>query len=215
MSFCHYKYFLTCVLGVLLASCGSTIKTTQTVTPSPEIYSAKPLPAKPLSFIPIPLHANHKRNFVALKVPERYSPLQLDYAQQLEVLPSMIKDTALYGFIDNWIGTRYKYGGVTDKGIDCSGFTCTLYKNVFDKEIIGSSGTLFNSVQPVEKDELTEGDLVFFKIKKNRISHVGVYLMNNKFVHASTHNGVIISDLNEDYYKKYFYTGGRLTDNSQ
>lgn len=215
MFFCRYKYLLISILGVLLASCGSTIKTTQTVTPSPEIYSAKPLPAKPLSFIPIPLHASHKRNFVALKESEKYTPLQLDYAKQLEVLPSMIKDTALYRFIDNWIGTRYRYGGITDKGIDCSGFTCKLYRNVFDKEITGSSGTLFHAVQPVEKNELTEGDMVFFKIKKNRISHVGVYLMNNKFVHSSSHNGVIISDLNEDYYKKYFYTGGRLTDNSQ
>ncbi len=212
---CRYKYLLISILGVLLVSCNSTIRTTQTVTPSSEIYSAKPLPAKPLSLIPIPLHANHKRNFVALKEPEKYSPLQLDYARQLEVLPAMIKDTTLYGFIDNWMGTRYKYGGVTDKGIDCSGFTCTLYKNVFDKEIAGSSGMLFNTVHPVEKDELTEGDMVFFKIKKNRISHVGVYLMNNKFVHSSSHNGVIISDLNEEYYKKHFYTGGRLMDNSQ
>jgi len=50
---------------------------------------------------------------------------------------------------------------------------------------------------------------VFFKIESKNVSHVGVYLMNNKFVHASTKKGVIISDLNEPYYQKYFFTGGR------
>jgi hypothetical protein len=56
---------------------------------------------------------------------------------------------------------------------------------------------------------LAMGDLVFFKIKKGRISHVGVYLGNDKFVHSSTRRGVIISDLNELYYKRTFFTGGR------
>ena len=50
-----------------------------------------------------------------------------------------------------------------------------------------------------------EGDILFFKIKKGQISHVGVYLGNNTFAHASVHSGVIISDLDEDYYKKYFF----------
>jgi len=56
---------------------------------------------------------------------------------------------------------------------------------------------------------LGEGDLVFFKIKKKRISHIGIYLGNNKFAHASVKNGVIISDMDEPYYQKRFYSGGR------
>jgi lipoprotein Spr len=65
-------------------------------------------------------------------------------------------------------------------------------------------------VKPIKKSALKEGDLVFFKIKQKRISHVGVYVGNNKFAHASVQNGVIISDLDEPYYKMYFYKGGRV-----
>jgi lipoprotein Spr len=54
------------------------------------------------------------------------------------------------------------------------------------------------------------GDLVFFKIKKNRISHVGVYLGNNKFAHSAVKGGVRIDSLDTPYYKKTFYKGGRL-----
>ena len=75
---------------------------------------------------------------------------------------------------------------------------------------MGGSKDLWPTVKPIEKNELIEGDILFFKIKKGQISHVGVYLGNNKFAHASVQSGVIISDLNEDYYKKYFFKGGRV-----
>ena len=65
-------------------------------------------------------------------------------------------------------------------------------------------------VNPVNKEDLKEGDLVFFKIKSKAISHVGVYLGNNKFAHASSSRGVMISNLNEAYWKRYYYKGGRL-----
>ena len=64
-------------------------------------------------------------------------------------------------------------------------------------------------VNPVGKDDLKEGDLVFFKIHSRRISHVGIYLGNNKFAHASS-RGVAISSLDDNYYSRYFYKGGRL-----
>jgi murein DD-endopeptidase / murein LD-carboxypeptidase len=62
---------------------------------------------------------------------------------------------------------------------------------------------------------MKEGDLVFFKIKKNIISHVGIYLGNGKFAHASMHSGIIVSDLDEPYYKKYFYKATRVIQQNQ
>ncbi|MCB0380115.1 MAG: C40 family peptidase, partial [Flavobacteriales bacterium] len=60
------------------------------------------------------------------------------------------------------------------------------------------------------REDLIEGDLVFFNIYKNQISHVGLYLQDGNFIHASTRSGVIISNLNEDYYNKYYFSGGRF-----
>ncbi|MBL7884146.1 MAG: C40 family peptidase [Bacteroidia bacterium] len=116
----------------------------------------------------------------------------------------------LYYQVYDWVGTRYKYAGKTKKGIDCSGFAGTMYKQVFCIDLNGGSKDIYKQIKPIESMELKEGDLLFFKIKKGQISHVGVYLGNNKFAHASVHSGVIISDLNEPYYKKHFFTAGRL-----
>ncbi len=116
----------------------------------------------------------------------------------------------LYYQVYDWLGTRYKYSGNSKKGIDCSAFVGEIYKNAYCIDLSRSSRNIWMQVNPVEKNELKEGDLLFFKIKKKQISHVGVYLGNNKFAHASTHEGVTVSDLDEKYYKRYFYKGGRL-----
>lgn len=116
----------------------------------------------------------------------------------------------LYYNIYAWLGTAYKYSGDNKKGIDCSGFVSRMYSDVYCIALSGGSRDIFPRVQPVEKNELREGDLLFFKIRKGQISHVGVYLGNNKFAHATVRSGVIISDLDEEYYKRYFYKGGRI-----
>ena len=116
----------------------------------------------------------------------------------------------LFQTIYEWLGTPYKYAGDCREGVDCSGFTCMLYQTVFGIKLANSSAEIFKEVKPLKKNALEEGDLVFFKIRKHRVSHVGVYIGNNKFVHASVQSGVIVSDLDEPYYKKYFYKGGRV-----
>lgn len=118
--------------------------------------------------------------------------------------------TPLYNEMCNWLGTSYKYAGNSNKGIDCSGLVKTVFGKIFNLPLSGGSSDIFPLTIPIEKEQLQEGDLVFFKIAKNRISHVGIYLSNNKFIHASVKLGVIISDLNEPYYKKYFYAAGRI-----
>ncbi|CAN5355003.1 hypothetical protein BH09BAC5_BH09BAC5_20690 [soil metagenome] len=116
----------------------------------------------------------------------------------------------LFLTVYDWLGTKYQYAGKCKKGIDCSGFVSEMYRQVYCKEISGGSKELFTEVDTVPRTEFQEGDILFFKIKNGQISHVGIYLGNNKFAHASVHGGVMVSDLNEDYYKKYFYRGGRL-----
>jgi lipoprotein Spr len=121
-----------------------------------------------------------------------------------------IENPTLYNQIGEWLGTHYCFSGESKKGIDCSGFVSVLYKNVFQIELEGSAAAIYKHVKALKKDELHEGDLVFFKIRKRRVSHVGIYLGQNKFAHASVKSGVIVSDLDEAYYHKYFYRGGRI-----
>lgn len=119
----------------------------------------------------------------------------------------------LYDTIAGWLGTPYKYAGGNENGIDCSGFVNILFDRVYGIYLgARNSGAIFTRVDKIERDELKEGDLVFFRITQRRISHVGLYLGENKFVHASTRSGVIISDLNEPYYRRYYAGGGRIKD---
>lgn len=118
---------------------------------------------------------------------------------------------SLYAAVYNYLGIPYRSAGKSEKGFDCSGFASTLYKVVFNKKISGSANDIFKTLKPLDKSELQEGDLIFFKRGKGRIFHVGVYLANNKFAHSESHIGVTISDINENYWKRYFYKGGRLS----
>src|ERR1700733_8850362 len=136
--------------------------------------------------------------------------LAKDYLSQIMgVALSATSNMKLFHFVYDWIGTPYRFGGSSRKGIDCSAFTKELYSEVFNEEIRRNSRDIFSMVTPVGKDDLKEGDLVFFKIHSRRISHIGIYLGNNRFAHASS-KGVAISSLDDSYYKRYFYRGGRM-----
>jgi lipoprotein Spr len=140
----------------------------------------------------------------------RQKEIRTKYATILQVDEVNVTNYTLYAFIDRWYGAPYHYGGHELTGVDCSAFTCILYQQVYGLELSGPAGDLYNQCEKVKVSDLKEGDLVFFRINSKNISHVGVYLQNNKFVHASVHSGVVIDDLSEAYYKKYFYKAGRL-----
>lgn len=121
------------------------------------------------------------------------------------------RSPVLYGFIEDWYGTPYRMGGTTKKSIDCSAFTRQLFSDVYGKSLDRTAAMQFMMTRRIfDKEDLKEGDLVFFSIKTKRISHVGVYLGGGKFVHASSSRGVIISELNQDYWARYYSGGGRL-----
>jgi murein DD-endopeptidase / murein LD-carboxypeptidase len=132
------------------------------------------------------------------------------FSQIMGVAISATADLKLYQFIYDWIGTPYRLGGVDKNGVDCSGFAYQLYNKVFHTIIGNNTTNIFNMVNPIDKEELKEGDLVFFKINSRYISHMGVYIGNNKFAHASSSRGVMISNLDESYWKRYYYKSGRL-----
>ena len=110
-----------------------------------------------------------------------------------------------------FLGVPYRRGGNTaENGFDCSGFVRAMFEQTVGLILPRRAREQAESTQPIDPKDLQPGDLVFFKIGKSYVSHVGVYLMNGYFVHASTQAGVIISNLDEAYYTKYFYSGGRL-----
>lgn len=136
---------------------------------------------------------------------------QFKYGQLLDIPVEDVRNFRLYGFIEDWYGTPYRMGGKTKDGIDCSGFVNALLSTVFQVSFNGTSAQMYEQVRKLRsRNDLREGDLVFFRIGHKRISHVGVYLENDRFVHASTSAGVMISDLNEAYWKRYFAGAGRV-----
>lgn len=132
------------------------------------------------------------------------------FSQIMGVAISATSNTKMYKFIYDWLGTPYRLGGDSKRGIDCSKFAFKLYEKAFSTIIGNNSRNIFSMVNPVEKGELKEGDLVFFKIRSRGISHVGVYIGDNKFAHASSSKGVMISNLQDPYWTRYFYKGGRM-----
>ena len=138
------------------------------------------------------------------------SSLKKKYAEKLGVAESAIANQKLYQFINDWYGVPYKYAGKDKSGIDCSGLTSTLYDQVYHKKISSSTKVLIGEVKKISDSNLQEGDLVFFNTDSKGPSHVGVYLQNHKFVHASTKKGVMISDMNEPYFKKCYLSAGRV-----
>ena len=118
----------------------------------------------------------------------------------------------LYIEASNWIGVPYRSGGASKRGTDCSGLTCSIYKNVYRKKLERSAEEQRQKdCHKIKKNKLQEGDLVFFHNgrKKKKATHVGIYLKNGKFIHASTSRGVIISRFNEDYWQKHWLSAGR------
>jgi len=114
-----------------------------------------------------------------------------------------------------YLNTPYKYGGNTKDGIDCSAFTQTIYKDVFNINLERSARLQYTQGSIVTNgDELKVGDLVFFNTRKRvKPGHVGIYIGDNLFAHASTKKGVTITSLDYDYYSRVYMGARRFEPN--
>ena len=128
--------------------------------------------------------------------------------QHREKSKSKIDEAKMGRIIDSFVGTPYKLGGETKAGIDCSGLVLQVYKQYAGFKLPHNTKKLYQLVKHVDKDDLVYGDLVFFSDGWFSVSHVGIYIEDGKFVHSMNGFGVILSSLDEDYYKKR-YRGAR------
>lgn len=141
---------------------------------------------------------------------ERADWLQLKYAIMLDANVEKLSNINLLKLIDDWYGTRYCMGGSSKSCIDCSAFTQVLMYSIYNINLPRTAQDQYNNAQAIGMEDLNEGDLVFFNTGGRSISHVGIYLLNNKFVHAATTGGVMVSDLNDGYWRSRFKGAGRV-----
>lgn len=164
------------------------------------IEEVDPTDSKPLDKMPDNLSDIEKANW-----------LQLKYSIIVDVPVESITNIALLKKIDEWIGTPYVYGGSSKNGVDCSYFALDVMNGIFNKKLNRTAAEQYLQSKRISWDELKEGDLIFFKTEgPNKVSHVGIYLTNNKFVHASSKKGVTISDLSEPFYQRTLFSMGRI-----
>ena len=132
------------------------------------------------------------------------------YALIINVDKSNIQNGRLYTFIDQWVGTPYKFAGQDKDGIDCSGLVQLLEREVYNITIPRVTSQQVITIRRKYEEDLQEGDLLFFDFDGKQFSHVGVYLQNGYIVHASSTRGVIITKLHDPGLYKYFSRGGSV-----
>lgn len=134
-------------------------------------------------------------------VPETSEPLQHQRGWR----------AALDAAVDHWIGTPYRLGGTTRRGIDCSAFVGAVYREAFSIELPRNSRAQYRIGESIRPDELAPGDLVFFDtLDRGRVTHVGIYLGDDVFAHASSSKGVTRAQLSKRYYQRAWVGARRL-----
>jgi lipoprotein Spr len=128
-----------------------------------------------------------------------------DYKEAHQDQKSEKENTILFDLVKQWMNTPYKYGGMSKSGVDCSGFSSIIMHEVYNITIPRTAEEQYYMGEKIRDSWLSPGDLVFFKnFRGHGIDHVGIFLGNNRFAHATESNGVMVSDLDEDYYQKRY-----------
>lgn len=132
-------------------------------------------------------------------------------SQRIDVLGSLpAEPRRLLEEARRWMGTSYRYGGSTRSGVDCSGLTSQIFVNALQIKLPRSSAQQSEYCRRIDRSELMEGDLVFFRTGSKGVSHVGMYVGDGRIIHSSTSRGVIVSSLDESYYRRTYHSSGRV-----
>ncbi|HWD89696.1 MAG TPA: C40 family peptidase [Mucilaginibacter sp.] len=132
------------------------------------------------------------------------------YSKVLSVPADSITNRKLYALIERFSSTPYKFGGSDVTGVDCSGFTYVIEKEVYDATIPRSTIQQASFITAKNVSDLQEGDLVFLKFGGSSINHVGVYLQNGYFVHATSNMGLVVDNLTDPYIQQRFMSCGAV-----
>lgn len=125
--------------------------------------------------------------------------------------PALIQ-SRLNRFYQDYQGTKYKFGGLTSKGLDCSGLVYKVYREYLGWNVPRSTELQLNAGRRITTEELKPGDLVFYR-PNNKGMHVGIYFDHangGRFLHASSSKGVIISQIKGQYWTPFFYQARRI-----
>lgn len=121
------------------------------------------------------------------------------------------QSNALLDEARRWLGTPYKYGGEDKRGVDCSGLVINVYRSALDIKLPRSSSEQARYCSPLQKNQLMPGDLIFFATGSSKtVSHVGIYVGDGRMIHSSTSGGVVVSDIESDYYVRTYAGAGSV-----
>ncbi len=166
------------------------------------------LPVEPLALLTILLVlsgcAASNRSVTEAPLPAIQPAKESDAAS-----PAAVVESRLRSAYADWAGTPHSLGGTTLRGVDCSGFVQRVYASAFDLHLPRTTREQVDAGVRISRRDLRPGDLVFFK-PPSRTRHVGIYLNDGEFAHASSSQGVIISELDEAYWDRAYWTSRRV-----
>ena len=151
-------------------------------------------------------------------IPQEAHGLVNDEWARLDIKLDKNDNKKLYKELKRWLGTPYVYAAHTcGEGTDCSGMVMEVFLTVYGIKVHRNTAKMLEeNCRVIDLDDLKEGDLVFFCTNGDgRVSHVGIYLKDNKFVHASSSRGVAVDDLRQNYYATHFHAAARVTTQPQ
>jgi len=140
---------------------------------------------------------------------KRFVPSATKAAKAAEAMANL-KNKQLYKYINEWSGVKYRLGGLDKRGIDCSGFTYLVQKDIYGKELPRRSVDQASVIKEKNLNQLKEGDLIFFSFGGREIDHVGIYLNGDSFVHASPSRGIIVEDLSLPAFQRAIVKAGPI-----